>query len=227
MNRVRKFFSRRNKVYLITDGAKQLIYKQYTDAKACAREKANLELLASCGLAVPQIEGEADKALLLSYINGMTYEQVLRKYEQGFLNNEQAAAAFTALIKWLEKYFAATKGALRGDVNLRNFIYLPDQTCVGIDFEDTLIYGDMCKDIGRILAFIATYDPPFSDKKSLIGAHILMCLDMNSASFAADFKDKIADAYRSEIAAMNRRRADFAPLAAQADRFWQQICSNI
>ncbi|MDD2221390.1 MAG: hypothetical protein PHN35_05490, partial [Clostridia bacterium] len=199
MNRVRKFFSRRNKVYLITDGAKQLIYKQYTDAKACAREKANLELLASCGLAVPQIEGEADKALLLSYINGMTYEQVLRKYEQGFLNNEQAAAAFTALIKWLEKYFAATKGALRGDVNLRNFIYLPDQTCVGIDFEDTLIYGDMCKDIGRILAFIATYEPPFSDKKLLLCSHILSLSDINSPFYGTDCRNIIAIAYRAGI----------------------------
>lgn len=227
MNKVRKFFSRRNKVYLITDGQKPLIYKQYSNAEARSREKANLELLAAGSVAVPQIEGEADRALLLSYLDGMTYEQVLRKFEQGVLSYEQTADAITALLKWLEGYFAATGGALRGDINLRNFIYLKDKTCAGVDFEDTLIYGDMCQEIGRLLAFIATYDPPFSDKKLLIGAHILMCLDISLASFAADFKDKIADAYRSEIAAMNRRRADFAPLAAQADRFWQQICSNI
>ena len=226
MTKVRKFFSRRNKVYLVSDGEKQLIYKQYTDAETCAREKTNLEMLASCGLTVPQIEGGADKALLLSYLNGLTYEQVLRKYEQGLLNDEQAAAAFAALIKWLEKYFVATKGALRGDVNLRNFLYLPNQTCVGIDFEDRLINGDISKDIGRILAFIATYEPPFSDKKLLLCSHLLNVIDINSPFYCADYRNIIAIAYRSEIQDMNRRRSDFAPLAARAENFLQKIISS-
>jgi len=223
MNKGRKFFSRRNKVYLITDGQKPLIYKQFTNGEACSREKANLQLLAAGGLAVPQIEGEANNALLLSYLDGLTYEQLLYKYEQGLINDDQATTAITALLNWLKAYYSATNGSLRGDVNLRNFLYLPDGTCAGVDFEDTLIYGDMCNDLGQLLAFIATYDPPFSDKKSLIEAHIFMYLDMNSASFAANFKDKIAKAYHAEIQAMNSRRSDFAPLAAQAEGFWQKI----
>jgi hypothetical protein len=123
-----------------------------------------------------------------------------------------------ALLKWLESYYAAA-GALRGDVNLRNFIYCEKTgVCYSIDFEDACDIGENESDFGRIIAFAATYDPSFTWEK-LVCARLLFSSFKNAGANV----ERIRISYEMELRDIIYRRADKNYNMDTAFRFWEDI----
>lgn len=197
------FVSRKNHVEL----KDSKVVKKYTEPECLKREARMLRQLNLMGVKVPEIIEETEDALTLEYINGPTYSDIIDE-----LNAEQAQA----LAAHLAEFYKAT-ATLRGDVNLRNFIY-NNGVCYGLDFEDPPQFGDIEQDMGRILAFAVTYDPMLSIKKRFAAKHLL-------AAFLATGADieKLKATYLKEIDAMETRRGEYFTQGEKARNFWSEI----
>lgn len=186
------FTSKRNRVRL----EKGVIIKQHSSQAALEREARHLKFLFQKGLAVPALLRICGDTLRLEYIPGATYQALVER-----MTAEMAGA----LARWLAEYHQIT-GLLRGDVNLRNFLWA-GRRCVGLDFEEDPPAGEPETDHGKILAFAATYKPAFTAKKAECLQLMLQALISTGGE-----KGKIRQAYLREISAMNRRRNDSVDL---------------
>lgn len=198
-----KFRSKRNSVTL-EDG---VIVKRYTKEESLLQEEENLILLRQAGLAVPAILGKTDNSLSLEYIEGATYATLVEG-----IDSQMA----TALCRWLSQYYRIT-GKIRGDVNLRNFIWT-GKGCVGLDFEDLFSIGLPEQDQGRLLAYTVSYDPAFTAGKLMGARHLL-----RSFLGAGGHREKIRQAYLNEIRAMNKRRSQSYLQPRQAALFFNKM----
>lgn len=198
-----RFISRKNQVTL-EDG---VVVKRYADKSALLREEQALKRLCRAGLAVPSLLGGGENCLLMEYIPGETYQALTEK-----MTYEKAEA----LAGWLAKHRLIT-GHLKGDVNLRNFLWT-GKDCVGLDFEDIPMMGEPETDMGKIIAFAATYKPSFSAGKAECAS-----LMLKAFTKADGRKGKIRMYYLEEISHMNcRRTAEYIEMET-AVRFWTEI----
>lgn len=185
-----RFTSKQNRV-ILKDG---IVYKSHKNKAVLLREAAVLQQLYEGGLAVPRLIGRDGNDLKLEYIAGSTYVDLVDQ-----LGVEQAEALAT----WLADYHRLT-GWLRGDCNLRNFLWSAGR-CVGVDFEEPPVKGDQEEDFGKVLAFTATYDPIFT-KQKINSCNLLF----NAFKEVGGSRKKIKVAYLAEISAMVKRRRNFA-----------------
>lgn len=147
MEKDKIFISKRNEVAL-RDG---LVYKQIKDPRAAWLEASILRDLHSRGVPVPQVRDCRDGLLVLEYLPG---EPLADAVERG---GYDPAALAMALCDWFAAFYAAVPpGALRGDVNGRNFLY-DGAKIYSVDFEERC-FGPRARDAGRLAAFIVTYD---------------------------------------------------------------------
>ncbi|MBE5781104.1 MAG: hypothetical protein E7328_04710 [Clostridiales bacterium] len=161
------FISKRNKVYPLNDAA---VCKEYRSMDVLAVERQNLLLLKRSGLcAIPEVLAEEGNTLTLSRLPGENYADLLPKLEG---DSALGKAAMEALCHWLFCYYDASGGQLRGDVNLRNFLF-DGSVCYSVDFEEPLKKGPIERDLGGILAYLGTYDPVFTEERILLGAMFL------------------------------------------------------
>ena len=186
MNSILRFPSKKNKVTL-EDG---VVVKRHHDGDALLREANLLRRLHQAGLAVPALLALEEDALRLEYLEGPTYADLVDT-----MTPQQA----DSLGSWLALYHSIT-GSLRGDCNLRNFLW-SDGRCVGVDFEDREVFGEPEVDMGKILAFAATYHPSFSTKKAESARFLLQAFRRTGGELS-----RIRQAYLAEITAMNQRR---------------------
>lgn len=198
-----RFISRKNQVTL-EDG---VVVKRYADESALLREEQALKRLCRAGLAVPSLLGGGENYLLMEYIPGETYQALTEKMTYGKAE---------ALAGWLAKYRRIT-GHLKGDVNLRNFLWT-GKGCVGVDFEDIPMMGEPEIDMGKIIAFAATYKPSFSAEKAECARLMLEAFIRTGGR-----KEKIRAFYLEEISNMNCRRAAEVIEMETAVRFWAEI----
>lgn len=197
------YFSRRNHVELISG----IIIKQFSDSAQCAREADMLLLLAANNVLVPKVLQITEFELKLEYIDAPNYVDLIDT-----LTREQA----TVLCEWMIKFREVT-GCLRGDVNLRNFLYINGQ-CWGIDFEDACRTGEIEIDFGRLLAFSATYSPEFSENKANAVRRLYLAFMENGAK-----KDLLHIWYLNEIHAMKMRRNLSEDFISKATNFWEDL----
>ena len=197
------FVSRRNEVSL-RDGK---VVKRYSAPDSCACEAEMLRQLQAAGVAVPKIISAAESELELEYIDGQVYADLLDRFTW---------AQAKALSDWILSYRKAT-GLLRGDVNLRNFLYF-QRKCWGVDFEEPPKPGRMEVDLGKILAFAATYEPVFTDEKSE-AVRLLHCV----FTLSGGDKECIKLEYFKEIQAMKKRRALPSDFVVRASNFWGEL----
>ncbi len=184
-----RFKSKKNLVFLENG----VVVKEFKDEAALKREAETLLALKAAGLAVPSLLNKEGKRLFLEYIPGETYEALVEE-----MDFEKA----DSLARWLVDYHRITN-SLRGDVNLRNFIW-SKAGCLGVDFEEVPQKGEGETDMGRIVAFAVTYSPAFSPGK-LVGGGLFLTAFLKRGGR----KDKIRQAYLEEIIAMNQRRSAF------------------
>lgn len=181
-----KFISRRN---LVTFENGEVV-KRYADEAALVRETLALEYLYHGGLPVPEILAKDDSTIRMRYISGKIYAD---------LTENMTLEKAEALAGWLSAY-RHISGFLKGDVNLRNFLWTGTE-CVGLDFEEPPLQGDWESDLGKIMAFAVTYQPSFTPGKAKCAKFLLQAFLR-----AGGEEEKIREAYVGEIAAMNARR---------------------
>lgn len=199
-----RFRSKKNRVTLENG----IVFKYHADGEALLREAHALEYLHQGGLAVPALLGVRKNALQLEYIQGPTYVDLV---ETMTLKQAEALAA------WLAEYHRLS-GFLRGDCNLRNFLW-SEEKCVGVDFEDEVNVGEAESDMGQVIAFAVTYDPPFTAKKAACGRLLLQAFGATGGDL-----EKIKDAYLDEIIAMNQRRRNVLMHSSSAALFFDELC---
>jgi len=191
------FHSKRNHVHLCDT----IVVKRCADAELANAEAALLKALA--GLRVPAVLGVSGNELRLEYIEGETIPDFIARMETTSDDHEMREVA-RGLCDWLEGFYAAVdhadSGEIRGDVNGRNFI-LRDGQVFGVDFEERS-FGSIAQDVGRLIAFIRSYDPMRTlVKRRFANMFYQFALERFSLATA-----DIAREFRAERRAMRRRR---------------------
>jgi RIO-like serine/threonine protein kinase len=209
---LRQFKSKKNRVQLIEISADQqvirLIEKTFTEAAALKKELAMLNLLHEMAFSVPECLGQFDRVLLYEYLGGMTLCEKLEIAEvsesdlfSGPVNwNSEITALFKKTIDWLNRLHQKT-GLTFYDINLRNFI-VKDNLIYAIDYEDFSKLKPAV-DYGRLLAFILTYKPVFTEWKKALTRELEDYLD---TEIKVDM-DEVKQEKERELARISERRA--------------------
>lgn len=185
------------------------IIKVYAYKEPFEREARMLEILLNAGLRVPILLAKDESALTLKmeYIPGNLYVDLV---------DGMTVDRARALARWIVEFHRIT-GFPKGDVNLRNFLWT-GKACAGLDFEDPPQKGKPETDMGKIIAYAATYRPPFTPGKVKSCSLLLDAfLDLGGLS------DRIKKAYGIEITAMNCRRKGSYIEMKDAFAFWEHL----
>lgn len=158
MRRGERMISRRNAVFASEYQGRKYILKIFTDDTARQTEESNLLFLSSAGIRVPKTAASFPCSLLLGFIPGKDFVSLITEAENSLEAVSKIPVAAAELAQWFKGFHSIT-GLLKGDVNLRNFIFTEDEKCVGLDFEDKLKKGQPEKDAGTILAYALSYEP--------------------------------------------------------------------
>jgi len=195
-----RFKSKQNTV-LLCDG---VVEKHFTSAEAAAFEVRELRNLRAAGVRVPEVYALDGALIKMQYIHGETLPDLIARLETSSDTSGVEAAA-DRIISWLRDFYNAVDtdetGEIRGDINGRNFVF-DDVYCWGVDFEEK-IYGAKEKDIGRLLAFVLTYDPPGTPIKTEFADKILQ----RAVQILKVKPDAVCRQRDLEFEAMMRRRA--------------------
>ncbi|NLZ93601.1 MAG: hypothetical protein GX922_06275 [Firmicutes bacterium] len=142
--------------------------KEYRNRHAMSKEAQIIQALYAEGLAVPKIIAAGDGHLILEYLPGknlLTWFEEQEKEAQQPAINEGITTVLEQLASWLADFYNIMHrkygySIVLNDVNLRNFIVI-EEKIFGLDFEDCCA-GTKEEDLGRLCAFILTYDPVFT-----------------------------------------------------------------
>ena len=199
-----KLHSMKNNVYKKDDK----IFKYFNSEESFYRELTIAKQLKKAGVTVPEVLDASNNTIVYEFIEGTSYHALTDCFKLQHAD---------ALANWLQTFYNVT-GKIKGDVNLRNFIY-DDRLniCYGIDFED-VCEGIVETDFGEIIAFAATYDPPFTSGKK----HCASLLLKEFINTGADL-EKIKQAYISEIHSIINRRKNRDYDINEAVSFWEGI----
>lgn len=196
---VRRFYSRRNEVYRIDalrcDGSRlDFVYKTYIEGDM---EREYHFLSQMQGVKTPKVLAKGTDALCLEYIHGSL---LLEKLEEAEKTSEPFYAYLSMLIDFFERFYKALPGYAYGDINFRNFIIAKDGI-YGIDLEETR-EGKIAADIGKVAAYLLTYDPACTLYKKEIVDYFI-----NSSAGKLNIqKNDIADEQCKELDYMKVRR---------------------
>jgi tRNA A-37 threonylcarbamoyl transferase component Bud32 len=173
INIIEKYNSRRNDVYKveITYNGEVLpaVMKQYSEngsCRACSNEYNRLMYFLQKDIAVPKPYGTAGNSLLMEYIPGVLINDLVERLEGGSWIGELAL--------WFAKLHSIKENGrclIKGDVNLRNFIFYEGKA-YGLDFEEES-YGDPMSDIADVCFFILTNRPSLTTDKDQIVRELL------------------------------------------------------
>jgi len=210
------FHSRRNQVRLVRRRGELVIRKEYRDEETLLTEQRTLLLLHSRGVdSIPRVLWRKGRCLYLNYLPGENYAELADAAETDA--QIPLSAAMKALCDWIARYHAMT-GCLRGDVNLRNFLY-DGMICRSVDFEEPLISGPVEEDLGPILAFLLTYLPALTPSKLAAGEAFLRQAAVHGTDMEA-----LESAYLRELDAMYLRRGpDSLPILSKAKDAFRRI----
>ena len=166
-----RFKSKRNTV-ILRDG---VVQKHFTSASAAEFEAQVLRNLSSAGVRVPEVIALDGTVLKMRYINAETLPDIIARLETLAFDQLAIDGVSDKLVAWLDAFYRAAKtettGEIRGDVNGRNFL-LDGSGCWGVDFEER-ICGAKEEDVGRLIAYILTYDPPGTEVKTALADSFL------------------------------------------------------
>jgi tRNA A-37 threonylcarbamoyl transferase component Bud32 len=208
-----QFISKKNKVQLVRaflegDGEKCFVVKEYQgEDSSITREADMLTGLNEMGISVPRLYYRGERSIVMEYINGTILIDVLTDVESiaqesfDYINIKGIAAH---IARWLDDFYKAAaqitgRDTILWDINLRNF--LVGYKLYGIDFEDCR-EGAVEEDMGRLMAFIVTYEPAFTHFKMDFARQIYYALEKR---VLLD-KDRVMSEVEREFDAMRARR---------------------
>ena len=151
-----RFISKRNQVFLREDG---LVVKRFSRSGSAAVEAGLIRKYHRLGVSVPRVLDQSENEIVMEYIQGETIPDFLERMDTE-PDNALMDEAAQGLCQWFKRFYEAVSytasGEIRGDVNGRNFIIAKDRVA-SVDFEERM-FGAAEQDIGRLLAFVQTYD---------------------------------------------------------------------
>ncbi|SDK16731.1 RIO1 family regulatory kinase/ATPase domain-containing protein [Natronincola ferrireducens] len=214
-----KFYSKKNEVYKVKCFEENMNYSKILVVKKYLQSLTNMENeiyflteLYQRGVAVPKIYRVENNWVILEYIEGTTLLELLEAAENNssHLQHYQCQVKnylTNQLLNWLEGFYFYTrevtgKNFILKDIHLRNFI-MKDHL-VGVDFENCC-EGEVEEDMGRLCAFILTYDPVWTPWKMHLVEELLT---EAIKRFDLDEK-KLMGEVGKEIDAINKRRKVF------------------
>jgi tRNA A-37 threonylcarbamoyl transferase component Bud32 len=160
----KRFISKRNQVF-IRDG---VVVKRLASAEQAVEEAEILFRLYEAGVSVPRVMKQRHNEIIMEHVPGETIPDFLER--MGKARDETLLLqAAQRLFLWFKNFYEAVgyeqTGEIRGDVNGRNFI-IAENRVVSVDFEERA-FGKAEQDIGRLLAFIRTYNMSYDMSKDL------------------------------------------------------------
>lgn len=156
------FKSKRNKVLL----RHQRVEKIHTLVENAKFEADRLRYLRAKGLAVPKVITLNGKIIIMEYINATPLPDIIDHWEKA-PDLVAQKLAMDGVVSWLFKYYEILQGESRGDINGRNFLF-DGKKIWGVDFEEQATETPLA-DIGRLCAFILSYEPAHTPlKKELV-----------------------------------------------------------
>lgn len=211
-----EFKSYKNQVFKVkTSGNNYYTLKVYqNDSKNLnsLTEAFNLKKLELKGINIPKLffksspDDPADY-LLLEYIPGRTISHLLEELDQ---DRDDKINEFKQCLENLGNWMASlheikeNNGSfLKGDCNLRNFIWNGKKIC-GLDFEESTI-GDPCQDLGEICFFLLTNSPPLTHLRMEMVDWFLKSYEESSEVKVRNISDFIAKSAKEAY----RRRQNF------------------
>lgn len=191
--------SRRNKVYKVKlniPGENKFgilkIFQGTRGAITMKNECDIISMLTEKGISVPKIIETADNYILYEYISGILVSHLAETLNLGKWIEDLAL--------WYVKLHEIKnpKGSfLKGDANLRNFIYFKNQI-YGLDFEEWS-FGDVREDLAEICFFLLTDNPKLTREKDIMVRRFLTAYERYSGS-------KIVDISKFILKSMERAR---------------------
>jgi tRNA A-37 threonylcarbamoyl transferase component Bud32 len=172
----KQFVSKKNKVHLVRailgDGStRSFVVKEYLDNHHSIQREADiLEGLYREGISVPRLYYRGEGSIVMEYIKGsalldvMTDAEYIAREGIDYINVKGISSHVS---RWLEVFYKVAERitgekTILWDINLRNF--LVGYKLYGIDFEDCR-KGAVEEDMGRLMAYIVTYEPAFTPFK--------------------------------------------------------------
>ncbi len=203
---VKEYFSRVNSVFLIerlNEKKERLILKDFGNNSE--RIRAELNGIKVFERISPKIYYSDSRYLVHEYIPGATF---LSCFEDAEKTDSDPGELITHLIEFLKSAYDSAPGYILGDINFNNFIIMEgkSETCDPfpisfIDYENVKP-GDIEEDLGRIIAFALTYDPPYTEWKQRFAGRFIS----HSVSILKVSEDKICRHIELEFKAMKTRR---------------------
>ncbi len=161
-----KLYSKRNSVFRFSNDANSYVLKKFNNRVFMTTETAILEMLLRRKVKVPKIISVNNDEIVLEDLGDLTFLDWLESEEKN--NSSDYHYMIIQLLSFFRKFYETTleyygKQYILNDVNLRNFL-IRDNIVYGIDFE-MCKEGSLETDIGKLLAYIITYNPIATDWK--------------------------------------------------------------
>lgn len=175
---IKKFYSKKNDVYLIEAkyndfNIKYFINKCFgADNQKADIENQMLNIMQKVDIHAPTVVYKGKSNLILEYIPGILLLDMYCNEESLSKDNQLSRSSIlliNQLCTWLKRFYTEMGNELGyqvilGDPNFRNFILSSE--IVGIDFED-VNRGKVEEDIGSLCGFALMYDLPLTQWKYL------------------------------------------------------------
>jgi hypothetical protein len=167
---VRFYKSKKNEVRLLEvvtsdQTVEKLVLKTCRHPERMKQEAELVKALGREGVVVPRLFYQGENHLVFEYIDGLTLCDLFQNQESALPGETLLSAdtrhAIGSLVQWLRAFYRAGRvitgrTLLMKDVNLRNFLLA--ERLYGVDFEDCSI-GQIEEDVGRLCAYVLTYNP--------------------------------------------------------------------
>lgn len=164
-----QYQSRRNCACLLETDMGVIVQKQYHQESAYRRELLVYEELQTSALPHAKLLWSEDLTICLAQLPGKTLLEVLESQE-AFGHVEETV--WQKLAVWMVEFSRAT-GFVMTDVNLRNFLWDEENSCVyGLDFEECA-EGNPSSMAALLAAYIRTYAPENTPVKRQISDCVL------------------------------------------------------
>ena len=175
MKEIKRFKSKKNKVYLVECHGKELVKKQFANKNNYSIEKKFYINSRFETITKPQLLKYDDEntTLYFEYVNAQT---LLTKLETCEANNriEQAKELLLKLCNYIMEFsnlnYIKSNHLCFNDMNFRNFLVLNNEL-VAIDFED-ICQGLIVNDLIKIVAMYLMYTPQLTQFKTKVADFI-------------------------------------------------------
>lgn len=160
MKIIKKFWSKRNNVFLFEENDRYFIKKVFSTDRIFENELSSI--IALQNTCVPKIISYEKNQIIMEYISGENLLDTISDFK--ITDMSSLAISLSTYLQEIKE-----KNLLPGDLNFRNFI-IKNNRCYGIDFEEYKNYDfDLC--ITRAISFLLLYDNiPFEKKLIFLNA---------------------------------------------------------